>query len=104
MPRYISSKSLERIDKHIPVSYHASETCGFLTKNSGEFLELSDDDMIKWKKLLKPCQRCHKETFTKVTEIFPKKEMVIVWHCSDGREFSNEVEALRWELDLFRKG
>lgn len=35
---------------------------------------------------------------------FPKSSLVIVWECSDGREFSSEVEALRYELDLFRQG
>jgi hypothetical protein len=104
MPKYISAKSLERIEKSIPVSYHATETCGYLIKSGAEFLELSDDDMLKWKKWLKPCKRCHEETFSKVTEIFPKKEMVAIWHCSDGRDFSSEVEALRHEIDIFRKG
>lgn len=104
MPKYISAKSIERIEKSIPVAYHSNAACRFLTKSNSEFLELSDDDLIKWKKLLRPCQRCHEVKMTRVTEIFPKKEMVAIWHCSDGREFSAEIDALRHELDIFRKG
>lgn len=35
---------------------------------------------------------------------FPKPHQITVWECSDGREFSSETEALRYELDLFRVG
>jgi hypothetical protein len=35
---------------------------------------------------------------------YPIPHVVTVWECSDGREFSGETEALRYELDLFRRG
>lgn len=35
---------------------------------------------------------------------YPIAVPVTVWECSDGREFSNEVDALRYELELFKKG
>ena len=34
---------------------------------------------------------------------FPRKHIVTVWETSDGREWSDEVEALRHEVELFRK-
>ena len=36
--------------------------------------------------------------------IYPIAQVVTIWECSDGREFSSEVEACRYELELFRKG
>lgn len=36
--------------------------------------------------------------------IYPKSSLVLVWECSDGSEFNTEVDALRYELDLFRRG
>lgn len=38
----------------------------------------------------------------KDTRPFPISHIVTVWECSDGREFSSEVDALRYELELFR--
>lgn len=29
---------------------------------------------------------------------------ISIWETSDGRQFSAELEACRWELDLFIKG
>jgi len=34
---------------------------------------------------------------------FPYPEQVTIWHCSDETEHSNEVTALRWELDIIRE-
>jgi len=33
---------------------------------------------------------------------YPIPHIITVWECSDGREFSSETEALRYEIDLFR--
>lgn len=76
----------------------------FLTKNGAEFCELSDADLEQYGKYLKSCQRCSSEKTVKLTEIWPKAEVITLWHCSDKREFTTEVEALRHELNIFRKG
>lgn len=34
--------------------------------------------------------------------IYPVPHVITIWQCSDGREFSTEVEALRYEIELFR--
>jgi len=104
MTKFISTKAFERVTRCCQASYHESELCGFLAKCGQEFLELTDDDLQKYKKYLKPCKRCHDDTTVLIKEVWPKAEPVIIWHCSDGRDFSTEVEALRHELDIFRKG
>ena len=35
---------------------------------------------------------------------YPISHVITVWECSDGREFDIEVDALRYELELFRAG
>jgi hypothetical protein len=104
--RYVSASALDRIAKCIPIAYHASAKCGFLTKSGTEFCELSDTDLVQYEKYLKPCQRCHpKENTTKrIVEEWPKAEVITIWHCSDKREFTSEIDALRHELSIFRKG
>jgi hypothetical protein len=102
--RFVSATALGRIARHIPVSYHVSAKCGFLTKNNKEFCELSDADMEQYKKYLKPCKCCCPKTARLITEEWPKPEVITIWHCSDGREFTSEVEALRYELAIFRNG
>lgn len=49
-------------------------------------------------------QRNHKRKAKKDTSLYPIPHVVTIWECSDGREFSNEVEACRYELDLFKRG
>lgn len=100
----ISFKSFERADKCMPTAYHASHTCRHLKVPASEVIELTEGDLQRLKKYLRPCKACHEAQTTLITEIWPKAEQVIIWHCSDGRDFSSEVEALRYELDLFRKG
>ena len=34
---------------------------------------------------------------------FPYPEQITIWHCSDESEHSNEITALRWELDIVRE-
>lgn len=41
---------------------------------------------------------------TKSGILYPIPHVITVWECSDGREFSAEVDALRYELELFRNG
>lgn len=35
---------------------------------------------------------------------FPIPQQITIWECSDGSEFSSETDALRHELELFKKG
>lgn len=35
---------------------------------------------------------------------YPLPHQITVWECSDGNEFTSEADALRYELELFRKG
>jgi len=36
------------------------------------------------------------------TRVFPIPHQVTIWECSDGYEFSSEVDALRYEIELFK--
>jgi hypothetical protein len=101
--KYISNISLARMYKKLPVSYHASTNCGFLVKPGGEYCEVSNEDMQVYSKYLNPCQRCHPKP-PAVIEKWPKKEIVELWVCSDHMEFNSELDALRHEIDIFRRG
>jgi len=102
MPKFLSASALDRITKCLPSSYHFTDNCGFLLRGGKDFFELTDSDLEKNGKYLSPCKRCHKLPF--VHEIWPKAEQITLWHCSDGMEFTSEVNALRHELEIFRHG
>ena len=54
-----------------------------------------------------PCPTCYGGPRIKKSEIsgvvYPVKTMIPIWTTADGREFGNEVDALRQQLDLERK-
>ena len=103
MPGYVSMLTMDALKRCSPRSYHCSTKCGFLVKPGEAFVELTDEFIEQQGKYLKPCQRCHPKV-PKPKEVWPRAEQITIWVCSDGNEFTTEVDALRHELEVFRNG
>lgn len=39
---------------------------------------------------------------TATAKTYPMRQEVIIWECSDGREFSSELEATQHQLGIYR--
>ncbi len=42
------------------------------------------------------------QTMTQQAEVFPKRHDVVIWECSDGTEFSDELQAAYYQLNLYK--
>lgn len=74
-------------------------SCGTVAVARGMCKKCYDKWRLQNLHLMKPRKKKPKDL-----SAYPKPHVITVWECSDGREFSNEVEACRYELDLFRRG
>lgn len=63
------------------------------------YLANKNNPDVEFKQMAKRTKKTPKDT-----RPFPIPHVVTIWECSDGREFSSEVDALRYELELFRNG
>lgn len=118
---YISeSASLRLIAHSQPTCYHSKPDCwGF--KNGAKVIPLDEKDRLTYAKYLKPCKACaagaqtdddhayhvpvipiKKNGHNVAAQLYPCPETITIWKCSDGRDFSDEKDALRYELDLMR--
>jgi len=63
------------------------------------YKEHKNDPLVKFRRI-----KSGKRVKEKPAHDYPRKHIITVWETSDGREWSQEVEALRHEVELFRKG
>lgn len=117
--KHVSVKAIGRVLKSIPTKFHEDVSCSRL--KGAETMEISEEEIKKHGKYITACAVCcspatqhrHRKgngghnlasavahTAAARARVFPHKTVVTVWTCSDGREFSNETEALWYELSL----
>lgn len=90
------------------VQYHKAPRCPNANKATTDMEEITEDFLLTYAGSVKPC-KCITETQAPTpnntaAKVYPYAEKVVIWHCSDGRDFSSETEALWYELELVKKG
>lgn len=115
MQKFITSKSVTRLIRKVKgVVYHTDPNCESLTRRGGQAEAICETDCIAYAEYLKPCLSCcpadvKLETPKKPEarelphQVYPYKHQIIIWTCSDGREFSEEKDALWYELEITKK-
>lgn len=114
---FISEKGMARVLEHRHVKYHSTATCIRLLQHGATASVVSDIDIAANPEYLQPCQLCNPNALPKKIKppkgtaalpptIYPRAVPVVLWECSDGREFTGEEaekEALWYELELTKK-